>query len=92
MPSLNWTGKHHVTPAPASLIQDSILYPGGYGYPNAHPQSRLFFGNNLGVMSALLPEYDGRVNSGRGGAVLWRTICGHQWRDWLYFGSVPDCA
>jgi len=62
MPYLNWTGKHHADPAPASLIQDSILYPGGYGYPNAHPQSRLFFGDNLGVMSALLPEYEGRVN------------------------------
>jgi site-specific DNA-methyltransferase (adenine-specific) len=62
MPSLNWTGKHHADPAPASLIQDSILYPGGFGYPDAHPQSRLFFGDNLAVMSALLPEYEGRVN------------------------------
>jgi site-specific DNA-methyltransferase (adenine-specific) len=62
MPSLNWTGKHRANPQPASLIQDSILYPGGFGYPNAHPQSRLFFGDNLGLMSALLPEYEGRVN------------------------------
>jgi site-specific DNA-methyltransferase (adenine-specific) len=62
MPSLDWTGKHHTESVPASLIQDSILYPGGFGYPNAHPQSRLFFGDNLGVMSALLPDYEGRVN------------------------------
>jgi site-specific DNA-methyltransferase (adenine-specific) len=62
MPSLNWTGKHRAKPVPASFIQDSILYPGGFGYPNAHQPSRLFFGDNLGVMSALLPEYEGRVN------------------------------
>jgi len=62
MPTLNWTGKRRAEPEPASLIQDSILYPGGFGYPNAHPNSRLFFGDNLAVMSALLPEYEARVN------------------------------
>jgi hypothetical protein len=29
MPSLNWIGKHHADPEPASLIHDSNLYPSG---------------------------------------------------------------
>ncbi|MBI5839617.1 MAG: site-specific DNA-methyltransferase [Chloroflexi bacterium] len=62
MPSLTWPGKHHAAPKPASLIQDSIIHPNGLGYPNARPESRLIRGDNLAVMSALLPEYEGRIN------------------------------
>lgn len=62
MPSLNWTGKHLADPTPASLITDSIIFPRGYGYPNSHPKNRLFLGDNICVMSALLPEYEGKVN------------------------------
>jgi DNA modification methylase len=63
MPQLNWKGKC-LTPAPepATLIQDALLYPNGCGYPNAHPDGRLILGDNLAVMAALLPEYEGRIN------------------------------
>lgn len=62
MPSIHWTGKHLATPKPASLIKDSIIYPNGCGYPNTQPESRLILGDNLSVMAALLPEYEGRIN------------------------------
>lgn len=62
MPNLNWKGKHLAAPEPASLIQDSILYPKGRGYPGVHPDGRLILGDNLAVMAALLPEYEGRIN------------------------------
>jgi DNA modification methylase len=62
MPLLDWKGKHLAAPKPAMLIQDSFLYPNGYGYPNAHPNGRLILGDNLAVMAALLPEYEGCIN------------------------------
>jgi DNA modification methylase len=62
MPLLNWKGKHLAPPEPATLIQDAFLYPNGRGYPKARPDGRLILGDNFGVMSALLPEYEGRIN------------------------------
>ncbi len=62
MPTLTWPGKHLADAKPASLIQDSIVHPGGLGYPNAQAEGRLILGDNLAVMSALLPEYEGRIN------------------------------
>lgn len=62
MPSLTWPSKHLSPPQPAALIKDSIIYPGGRGYPNAVPDSRLVLGDNLTVMAALLPEYEGRID------------------------------
>lgn len=62
MPILNWKGKHHADLEPASLIQDSILYPNGRGYPKAHSDGRVILGENLSVMAALLPEYESRIN------------------------------
>ena len=62
MPSIHWPGKHLAVTEPASLIKDSIIYPCGYGYPKTKPQSRLVLGDNLSVMAALLPEYEGRIN------------------------------
>jgi DNA modification methylase len=62
MPSIHWPGKHLAPPEPASLTKDSIIYPNGLGYPNAEPSSRLILGDNLSVMAALLPEYEGRIN------------------------------
>jgi DNA modification methylase len=63
MPLLNWKGKRlNPTPEPAALIQDAFLYPNGLGYPKAHPAGRVILGDNLAVMSALLPEYEGRIN------------------------------
>jgi site-specific DNA-methyltransferase (adenine-specific) len=70
MPSIHWTGKsltktepYDLTQVkPASLIKDSVIYPGGRGYPKTDPSSRLIFGDNLSVMAALLPDYEERIN------------------------------
>src|SRR5512138_3775607 len=63
MPELTWSGKN-LAPRydAASLLRDSIVYPGGCGYPDVAPTSRLILGDNLAVMAALLPEYEGRIN------------------------------
>ena len=62
MPELTWSGKKLAQTAPASLIRNSIIYPDGCGYPGGDPSSRLIFGDNLSVMTALLPEYAGQIN------------------------------
>jgi len=62
MPVLNWPTKHHSNPQPASLIRDSVIYPGGRGYPNVQPENRLILGDNLAVMAAFLPEYEGLID------------------------------
>ena len=62
MPSIHWTGKHLASPEPASLITDSTVYPNGFGYPDAEPAGQLILGDNLVVMAALLPEYEGQIN------------------------------
>lgn len=62
MPTLHWNGKHLSQPQPAALTLDSILYPKGRGYPKARSDGRVIHGDNLEVMSALLPEYEGRIN------------------------------
>jgi len=62
MPELNWPGKNLVEPTPASLLTEAIVYPQGRGYPDAQPENRLILGDNLAVMAALLPEYEGRIN------------------------------
>jgi DNA modification methylase len=62
MPNLTWPGKQLLPPAPASLVTDSVIYPQGVGYPDVRPENRLLLGDNLAVMAALLPEYEGRIN------------------------------
>lgn len=62
MPILHWNGKHLSPPQPAPLILDSVLHPKGRGYPKARPDGRILLGDNLPVMAALLPEYEGRIN------------------------------
>jgi DNA modification methylase len=62
MPELTWSGKRLAEISPASLITDSIVYPNGKGYPSVQPDNKLILGDNLAVMSALLPEYEGRIN------------------------------
>jgi DNA modification methylase len=62
MPLLTWTGKHLADIAPAPLIVDSIVHPNGFGYPETQPRNRLFLGDNLPVMSALVSEYEGRID------------------------------
>jgi len=62
MPELIWRGKELTNPTPATLRLDSVTYPQGRGFPNAHADNRLILGDNLSVMAALLPEYEGRIN------------------------------
>jgi len=54
-------GRAQPDSAPASLFKDSILYPGGSAIQTRIRRAACSLGN-LGVMSALLPEYEGRVN------------------------------
>jgi site-specific DNA-methyltransferase (adenine-specific) len=61
MPTLTWPGKNLRQIEPASIVKDSILYPNGCGYPDTNPASRLILGDNLSVVTALLPEYEGKV-------------------------------
>ncbi len=62
MPTLTWPAKNQSRPGPAAVEKDCIIYPGGRGYPEAVAQSRIILGDNLPTMSALLPEYEGRIN------------------------------
>ncbi|MBL8050053.1 MAG: site-specific DNA-methyltransferase [Anaerolineales bacterium] len=62
MPNFTWTGKHLSTPQPATVIQDSITYPKGRGYPKSRADGRVILGDNLNVMAALLPEYENKIN------------------------------
>ncbi|MFH1185373.1 MAG: site-specific DNA-methyltransferase [Chloroflexota bacterium] len=62
MPSLTWPGKHLAQPKSTALLQDSIVYPDGRGYPSAPARGRLILGDNLRVMSALLAEFEGRID------------------------------
>ncbi len=39
-----------------------MIFPQGLGYPVKQPQNRLILGDNLAVMSALLPKYEGKIN------------------------------
>jgi DNA modification methylase len=41
---------------------DSIVYPRGVGYPDSAAANQLILGDNRKVMSALLPEFKGRLN------------------------------
>lgn len=62
MPSLTWESKNPYQPLEASLHLDSIVYPGGNAYPDGVPKDQLILGDNLAVMSALLPEYEGQID------------------------------
>ncbi len=62
MPQITWPGKTLREPAPAALNLDSLVYPQGQGYPDTRPENRLFQGDNFVVMSALLPQYEGKLD------------------------------
>jgi DNA modification methylase len=62
MPQLTWPSKSLPDPEPADLTLEAIIYPQGQGYPDAHPGNHLFLGDNLRVMAALLPEFEGRLD------------------------------
>ena len=62
MPTLTWPSKTISPLQPADLLLDSVIYPQGCGYPDEPPVSRLLLGDNLRVMAALLPEFEGRLD------------------------------
>ncbi len=62
MPELIWRDKQLATPKPESLVTDSMIYPGGNGYPTAKVDNQLIWGDNLTVMASLLSGYEGKIN------------------------------
>lgn len=61
MPTLNFTGKDQPPPQPASLQREALTFPPGCP-PEAAIGNRLILGDNLSIMAALLPEYEGRID------------------------------
>jgi site-specific DNA-methyltransferase (adenine-specific) len=62
MPELTWASKSPPAPIPGALETDSLVYPQGRGYPETGPKNHLILGDNLASMSALLPEFEGRID------------------------------
>jgi DNA modification methylase len=66
MPSLNWDSKTKPVPITAHLELDSLIYPHGKNFNSSRQidfhEDKLIMGENLAVMSALLPEYEGKIN------------------------------
>ena len=62
MPVLNWNGKELTPPQPAAIRLDSVIQTGATTISDFIPENKFFLGDNLGIMAALLPEYEGRVN------------------------------
>jgi hypothetical protein len=62
MPILSWESKTSPQPISAELQLDTIVYPQGSGYPDADPENQIILGDNLAVMSALLPDYEGKID------------------------------
>lgn len=62
MPHLTWDSKTSLQPLPAELQLDTIVYPQGVGYPDTPAEDQLILGDNLAVMSALLPDYEGQID------------------------------
>jgi len=62
MPTLTWNGKKTPDPHPATLALDSIVYPEGSSSRKSTPKNSLYLGDNLSIMAALLPDYEGRID------------------------------
>lgn len=64
-PQLTWETKRKPEPIESSLTIESVIFPQGTDYPPPSPPkelpNRLILGDNLAVMSALMPENEGRV-------------------------------
>lgn len=62
MAQLTWATKTVPKPFQTEHKLDSIFYSGGEGYPDTQPADQVFLGDNLAVMWALLPEYEGQID------------------------------
>lgn len=62
MPTFSWNGKQLPPLSPVTLFSDSIIHPEGRDYPQSNPLNRLFLGENFKLMSALLPEYENKID------------------------------
>lgn len=62
MPQLSWPGKQLPNPEPGSIHPISIVYPDGRGYPGEAPANHLIYGDNLKIMAALLPAFEGKID------------------------------
>jgi DNA modification methylase len=62
MPLLTWSSKSHPHPHQVELKLDSIIYPHGAGFPSMEYKDSLFLGDNLAIMAALLPRYQGKLD------------------------------
>jgi len=62
MPTITWPSKTLASLPPTKLITDSLVFPGGSGYPQLVPQNRLILGDNLAVMGTLLEELQGKID------------------------------
>jgi DNA modification methylase len=64
-PNLTWDTKKQPARIHGSFRTESFFFPQGTGYPllsnSEEFPNRLILGDNLAVMSALLPEYEGRI-------------------------------
>ena len=58
-PTLEWPGNKQSPPPPLELLQTAVVLPG----PSSEVvNQRLIQGENLGVMSALLTEFEGKID------------------------------
>ncbi|MCJ7717645.1 MAG: site-specific DNA-methyltransferase [Anaerolineales bacterium] len=62
MPSLHWDSKTESIPPGGKIKTDAILYPFGDDKAGQILENRLILGDNLPVMNALLPEFEGRID------------------------------
>jgi DNA modification methylase len=62
MPQLDWSTKSTRPLPEGNLVTDQIFYPSIEGNLEAHSENRLILGDNLPVMSALMAEYEGRID------------------------------
>jgi DNA modification methylase len=67
MATLDWETKSDIDPTPVRLVLDTCVYPQSLPGPTGEHcvedrGNRLIWGDNLEVMSALLPEYEGALD------------------------------
>jgi DNA modification methylase len=62
MPSLQWSSKSDQYTSEGNILTESIIYPDPGIEGNEGPANRLILGDNLRVMTALLPDYEGKID------------------------------